>query len=991
MSQLPNPMPPEDRRHVIIVPYSQQPEARVEPPSRDSRSPSPDIPPNFVPKAPPDASQFPAASTILNLMERMAGENNIRDLIIVPAASWDRNNSHWEFKLGLLKKQHKKDWAKKEVELRKKYDEEFSDARYRQMLVEKDMRELEFMKNASNQIIFGKTWEEHKAEKQRVEEASKAATEAAKRRAEEYEALIDDLKKKVEEKEAVIKALQSAITGRADNYPPQQQFGNQGEVSMSSQQFMYAQAQAQAQAQGPSRALVVHPRNSAQQAQIHMQPPPRIVNVSHGASRPTILPYNVTPSVRNPPPSAPRDRNTSQDVRGPSGGLAPRNAPHRGYDNSRSIGREDTGVLDRHHNVRGGNKDPRSTIDILPKREYQSDRENRNNIPGRAQELNTPRDGRIEKEAARKNPRTEVSGSHNTRAHHDRWSPDTRAQQADLWRPSRRLSMNDIQTIQRIEPKVTYTTPSQPAAWTKKFVTPPGGVQTKSYQKQGSHPTQGTYVEISTPVAVSKSVSARPSFVKPAVPTGPRGSMVKARPGALFIESSQSDMITKGVTQFRESMLSKQSGSASVREKTVQNPKARIRARSSSPDGRKPTKRRKKDRGVVPELAQVAPGTDKSDLTNYDDIPGSLVDYGSVSDSDTDSSEGYSNPRLRRGASPLFLPKVKPLSEHKKGSPVTKPTSRVQPLYDLEAESDDLFGEGIRRYAEDIPPPGSTGMDTEEVERLIEETDITPMFSDFNSRMPRRIEPKAEAETPLQGATLVKQPRTILEVYDDTKKKSIMVYNSRKFKRVLTINVIPDRYTTDPPGPEYLLNKVRGGQLEYVKSFPEDHSITFAFIHPADAQVFWEFFNKDPDAKECDRRFNVEVDWAKDAIEPLSKLLIDDLIKSSASRMIKVFQCPSDRSNLELKAAFCTNGPKDGYNEVISVKGKKEKTRRKHNGGLGIVAYVECASITYASKLMEAIGNKGYEGFNGAEVEYADDPCAFKDGAPNKVDSLRSW
>ena len=33
----------------------------------------------------------------------MAGGNNIRDLIMVPAATWDHNNSHWEFRLAQLK------------------------------------------------------------------------------------------------------------------------------------------------------------------------------------------------------------------------------------------------------------------------------------------------------------------------------------------------------------------------------------------------------------------------------------------------------------------------------------------------------------------------------------------------------------------------------------------------------------------------------------------------------------------------------------------------------------------------------------------------------------------------------------------------------------------------------------------------------------------------------------------------------------------------
>jgi len=990
-------MPPEGDRHIMIVPFSQQPEQRIEPPSRDSRSPTPELPANFVPKPPLDASQFPAASTILNLMERMAGGNSIRDLIMVPATTWDHNNSHWEFRLAQLKKQHRKDWAKKEVELRRKYDEEFSDARYRQMLVEKEMKELEFMKTASNQTVYGKTWDEHKAEKQRVEESSKAVMEAALRRAEEYEALAEELKKQVDEKEAVIKALQSAITGRAENHPPQQQFSNPIEVSIPSQQFTYPQAPIQ----GSSTALVVHPRGSAPPAQIHMQPPPRILDFSHGTLRGSSIPQHITPSNRHPSPSEPRDRIPSQDVRGSNRGTTFRNATPRGHDSPRNSGGGGTRAPDRHHNVGDRSRGSRSTKDIQLKREYQSDRENSNNTWGRVQELKSP-DGRAEvcditflslrfelikisqKEASRMALRTEVSL--HTRA---------QAQRADHWRPPRRLSSNEIQTVQRIEPKVAYPTPSQPAPWAKKFVTPPGGnIHPKYFHpKQGSLRAQGSsgHEEISGLASMSKSTSEKTSSAGPLVPAAPRQSLIKPKPVALLLESSESDKARNEGSQFKDLRVSRKRESAIAKEKTVGDPKLRgRRASSSSSDGRKATKRRKRDRGVASELPRGASRSEKLGSAGFDTIPSSLVDYGSASDPNTSSSEGYTYPRPRRGGSPLFLPKLKSPKSHKKVSSPAKPTTRAEPLHEFEAESGDLFGDGAEGYTSNFPPLGGIEMDTEEVERLIEETDITPAVSDFNSRMPRRIEPKAEPEIPVE-APVVKHPRSILEIYDDTKKKSIMVYNSRKFRRVLTISVIPDRYSTDPPGPEYLLNKVRGGPLEYVKSFPETNSITFAFIHPADAQVFWEFFNKDPDAKECDRRFNVEVNWAQDAIEPLSKLLIDDLIASSASRMIKVFQCPSDRSNVELKAAFCTNGPKDGYNEVISVKGKKEKTRRKHNGGLGIVAYVECASIIYASALMGAIRNNEYEGFNGAEVVYADDPCAFKDGTPNKVDSLRSW
>ncbi|PUU80252.1 hypothetical protein B9Z19DRAFT_744705 [Tuber borchii] len=799
MSQIPSPMPPEGDRHIIIVPLSQQPEPRLEPSSRDSRSPTPELPANFVPKPPLDASQFPAASTILTLMERMAGGNNIRDLIMVPAATWDHNNSHWEFRLAQLKKNHKKDWAKKEVELRRKYDEEFSDARYRQMLVEKEMKELEFMKTASNQTVFGKTWDEHKAEKQRIEESSKVAIEAAQTRAEEYETLFEELKKQVDEKEAVIKALQSAITGRAENHPPQQQFGNPIEVSIPPQQFMYPQAPVQ----GPSTALVVHPRGSAPPAQIHMQPPPRIVDVSHGTLRGSSIPFqHVTPSNRHPPPSAPRDRIPSQDVRVPDRGTAFRNATPRSYDSLHNPGGGGARAPDKHHNMRDKSRDSRSTVDIQLKREYQSDRENHNNIRGRVQELNSPRDGRAE-ETSRTALRTEVSL--HTRAQSDHWPADiaAQAQHADLWRPPRRLASNEIQTIQRIEPRVAYPTPSQPAAWAKKFVTPPGGnIHPKSDPKQGSQSTQGPlgHGGISGLTGMSKSANEKTTSVGPPISAEPQRSLIKTKPVTLFLESSESDKAREETSQFKDPRVSRKRQSTSAKEKTVGNQKLRGRAGSSSPDGGKATKRRKRDRGVVSELPRAASRREKLGSTSHDDIASSLVDYGSASDSETSSSEGYTDSQLRRGISPLFLPKFKSPTSHKKVPSLAKPTTRGEPLYDFEVESGDLFGDSTVGYTDNFPRLDGIGVDTEEVERLIEETDITPVVSDFNSRMPRRIEPKTEPETPIE-VTVVKQPRSILEIYDDAKKKSIMVYNSRKFKRVLTISVIPDRYSKDPQVP----------------------------------------------------------------------------------------------------------------------------------------------------------------------------------------------
>jgi hypothetical protein len=290
---------------------------------------------------------------------------------------------------------------------------------------------------------------------------------------------------------------------------------------------------------------------------------------------------------------------------------------------------------------------------------------------------------------------------------------------------------------------------------------------------------------------------------------------------------------------------------------------------------------------------------------------------------------------------------------------------------------------------------GTDGMSQAEIDKLIDETDIMPLASDFTPGRPSTKKVTFKTEDPpieIPPSISPAGPKPILGDFDNDQRKAVMLFNSRRFKRVLAMNTIPGRFSKEnTPIPEYLINKIRGGPLEYVKCFTDTQSVTFAFIHPADAQALWDFFNKEPDAKECHRRFNLQVSWDHEAIESLSRSIIEAIIDHSATRVIKVFQCPSEKTNAELKEDFCMTGPGDGFSEVISVKAKREKTRRKNNGGLGLVAYVQCSSIQYASKLLGAIKKNEYTGFQDAEVYYADDPCAFKDGNPLQLGSLRSW
>lgn len=200
--------------------YSQ---GNLEPPQPEppSRSPSPDLPPNFVPKPPVESSSFPAANNIISLLNRMSGGASLRELIIVPAATWDRNNTMWEHKMALLRKRHRKDWAEKEVELRRKYDEQYSDARYREMLLAKEMKEMDFARGVASGEVLGKTWKEHKAAKKHMEKTYTEKLQDAEKKVAASEHIIEELRKTLAEKDTAIDALQNAIGRRADQAPPE--------------------------------------------------------------------------------------------------------------------------------------------------------------------------------------------------------------------------------------------------------------------------------------------------------------------------------------------------------------------------------------------------------------------------------------------------------------------------------------------------------------------------------------------------------------------------------------------------------------------------------------------------------------------------------------------------------------------------------------------------------------------------------------------------
>lgn len=185
-------------------------------PEPPSRSPSPDLPANFVPKPPVESTTFPAASNITTLLSRISGGVPLRDLIIVPAATWDRNNTMWEHKTAQLRRKNKKDLAEKEVELRRKYDEQYSDARYRELVLAKEMKEMDFTQNVANGEILGKTWKEHKAAKKDMEKTYTEKLKEAEKGLAESKDTIEELRKTLAEKETAIGALQDAIARRSD-------------------------------------------------------------------------------------------------------------------------------------------------------------------------------------------------------------------------------------------------------------------------------------------------------------------------------------------------------------------------------------------------------------------------------------------------------------------------------------------------------------------------------------------------------------------------------------------------------------------------------------------------------------------------------------------------------------------------------------------------------------------------------------------------------
>lgn len=338
MSRQIPPMPPEEDRHMMI--YSQ---GNLEPPQPDppSRSPSPDLPPNFVPKAPVESSNFPAANNIISLLNRMSGGASLRDLIVVPAATWDRNNTMWEHRMAQLRRKHRKDWAEKEVELRRKYDELYSDARYREMLLAKEMKEMDFARAVSAGEVLGKTWKEHKAAKKDMEKTYAEKIMEVEKKLATSERTVGELRKALAEKETAIDALQNAIGRQAPPEKPQPQQQPQQQQPIQQYQplenHQYQIPQLSSNMMGPSHSPAPQgyfppSLQDFQHALQQYQQPPQVVDHSMAIVRAGAFGDNpatpVNPFIRH------QDSQYGQPVENRQGGIRGNDIRNDGYQNT---------------------------------------------------------------------------------------------------------------------------------------------------------------------------------------------------------------------------------------------------------------------------------------------------------------------------------------------------------------------------------------------------------------------------------------------------------------------------------------------------------------------------------------------------------------------------------------------------------------------------------------------------------------------------------
>lgn len=847
-------MPPEGDRHMMI--YSQ---GNLEPPQPEppSRSPSPDLPPNFVPKPPVESSNFPAANNIISLLNRMSGGASLRDLIVVPAATWDRNNTMWEHKMAQLRKKHRKDWAEKEVELRRKYDEQYSDARYREMLLAKEMKEMDFARAVSGGEVLGKTWKEHKAAKRDMEKTYTERIQEIEKKLAASECTVGELRKALAEKETAIDALQNAIgrqTPPEKPQPPQQP--QQLQPIQQYQQLENPQYQIPQMnsnmvvAQGPSHAPAPHGffppslQDFQHALQQYQQQPPQVVDHSMAIVRAGAFGDNsatiVNPFIRH------QDSQYSQPVEN-------RQRDHggsRGHDLRNSQGN------DRYQNTT--NHTPSSN--------------QRQNGPGNSHFANSP--GGVAGDRGYQHPYP--------------------------------------------------TEPQTVASWNNVFYTPQNrSIATKELPLLSASPPPPPSLPLLPLQPNIRSTTSRPSpfiSVKPSPtfgfkgPFGPQSQTVapiKAAPVKAAPIPTVPIPFGRLPENFR-SVFGTTHEPVSLREDVTKDAPFRTSAQIDSPEIR------------IEEDIEDPPGVPKA--TGISKAPRRHT---------TDSARQ----KRRHSASPPAIPRV--TQKAKKSRQGEGPPQAKGPSL-----------EGVT-------------MAQEEIDKAIE--DVTAEYSKIVAAV---IDEELISEVDLTN----EEENVAAKLIDDASNSQRIV--CVKLKEGMAWS-----------GPEYIINKIRGGILESVHVYDKDREVFASFINPTAAQKFYDFFNQNPDAKEAFIRFKIFVRWVSDAICPISPDLAE-VVANGATRCLKVFQIPNDKLVDDIKAEF---GRDRAPFSVLSVHLSTEKSRRKDNGGMGTVAKIEFFSIMLALETKEKIQTGDMSGYLNCDVEFADDPCEKRDGKLHTMDSMRNW
>lgn len=877
MSRQIPPMPPEEDRHMIIYSQGNLEPAQPEPPSR---SPSPDLPPNFVPKPPVESSNFPAANNIISLLNRMSGGASLRDLIVVPAATWDRNNTMWEHKMAQLRKKHRKEWGEKEVELRRKYDEQYSDARYREMLLAKEMKEMEFAQGVASGEIFGKTWKEHKAAKKDMEKTYTEKLQETEMKLAESESTVKELRKTLAEKETAIEALQNAIGRRADRIsaeetkqPQQPQQFQQPQTPQYQQpqipQFQQLQTpQYQMPQLNPSTVVVQglgHPPTP--QAFFH-QPPPSIQELQYTLQQQQ---YQQQPQVEDQSMAMVRAgtfRNTSGIVGHTSLGGSPAVGGCFGIP-SHSFG-----------SISGVNTSP-----------SRPGHQGGQHIGNRQQDQGGNRDNVFRNSQG--NDRYRGSGEHTlsdsqgrSGLHGPRDNPSANPPGVVVGNPS--------------DQQASYLAPELPtvALWNNAFSTPQ-----------------------------NKSIATKESSLVPPPPPNTKSTTPRPTSGLKGPFGSQSQAVVPYPISFGQ--ISDNSPSAFEA----------LRGSIERPNGAT-TK-------SVPFRVSVQEKT--LDIVMQEADPGAIgvtKARGGRKPSVRRTDEGSRSRKRRHSASP---------PSRRVSSRLKKPQQEDEDQPDLPQSSP----EATERY-----PEGAT-MCQEEIDKAID--DATAEYT----------EPKMAVadEDLISEVDLTKEEENTA---------ADIVKASSDQERIVCVK-LKDGVAWS--GPEYIMNKIRGGALEAVHVYDRDREVYASFINPVAAKRFYDFFNQNPDAKEAFIRFKLFVRWVSDSISPISPDLAE-VIANGATRCLKVFQIPNDRLVEDIKADFSRQ---KGIFSVLSVHLSTEKSRRKVNGGMGKVAKIEFFCIMLALETKEKIQSGDMGGYLNCDVEFTDDPCEKKDGKLLSIDSMRTW